>query len=333
MADIHGDSNDNLLNGTFDSDTIDGKEGNDTLNGIGGDDTLIGGSGDDLLDGGFGFDSLDGGSGIDTVTYDFFSGNVNANLNTGEVTFPGNSTRTDETITNVENLIGARGNDSLVGNSANNRLDGNLGNDTLSGGSGDDTLIGGNGDDLLDGGFGFDSLDGGSGIDTVTYDFFSGNVNANLNTGEVTFPGNSTRTDETITNVENLIGARGNDSLVGNSANNRLDGNLGNDTLIGGSGDDTLVGGSGDDTLVGGSGADSFAFSQLSSSGEIDTIEDFNFSQGDIIQIGFASSEDISRFTENEATGEILFDGVAFATVTPNQSSIFFIPGLDIEFV
>lgn len=233
----------------------------------------------------------------------------------------------------MADIIGDSNDNLLNGTFESDTIDGKEGNDTLNGSSGDDTLIGGDGDDTLDGGFGFDSLDGGSGIDTVTYDFFFGNVNANLDNGEVTFPGNSPRTDETITNVENLIGARGNDSLVGDSANNRLDGNTGNDILNGSSGDDTLVGGSGDDTLVGGSGADKFAFSQLPSSGEIDTIEDFSFSQGDMIQIGFASSEDISRFTENEATGEILFDGEAFATVTPNQGSVFFIPTLDIEFV
>lgn len=149
ILDSYGDAQNYVLFGTLNQNLIEGDDGNDRLYGLQGDDTLNGGNGNDTLDGGFGFDRLDGGSGIDTVTYDFFSGNVNANLANGEVTFPDNSSNTNESIINVENLIGAQGNDSLVGNSADNDLNGNSGNDTLSGSSGNDTLTGSSGADLL----------------------------------------------------------------------------------------------------------------------------------------------------------------------------------------
>ncbi len=105
---ITGSFFDDILVGSFFNDVLIGFGGNDFLVGFGGDDLLNGGAGDDTLVGGTGNNFLDGGEGNDTVTYDFFSGNVNANLATGEVTFPGNSTRTDETITNVENLVGMK---------------------------------------------------------------------------------------------------------------------------------------------------------------------------------------------------------------------------------
>ena len=132
---------------------------------------------------------------------------------------------------------------------------------------------------------------------------------------------------------DRLFGSNGNDRLFGQAGNDRLFGGNGIDRLFGGNGIDRLFGGNGNDTLTGGNDADSFVFNQLFSVEEVDIITDFDFSEGDKIRIGFTSSENIGLFTENEATGEIFFDGVAFAQVTPNQSSSFFIPELDIEFV
>ena len=53
-----------------------------------------------------------------------------------------------------------------------------------------------------------------------------------------------------------------------------------------------------------------------------ENIDDFNFHEGDIIYIGF--SHNIDQFSENEATGEILFNGHAFARVDANKGSNFF---------
>ncbi len=66
------------------------------------------------------------------------------------------------------------------------------------------------------------------------------------------------------------------------------------DTLYGGPGDDTLDGGRGSDFLLGGGGNDTFVFTNdSSSSGDVDTIEDF--SDGDTIQLsGFTGIDDFS---------------------------------------
>jgi Ca2+-binding RTX toxin-like protein len=232
-----------------------GTPNNDVLTGTSGNDSLFGYAGNDVLDGGFGFDVINGGEGTDTTTYAFYAGGINANLQTGTVSFPGNSTFTD-TLISIENVIGSAGHDTIIGNEFNNVLQGGLGNDVLSGGFGDDTLRGGEGNDVLDGGFGFDIIEGGAGVDTTTYAFYTDGISANLQTGVVAFPGNSTFVDILI-NVENLIGSSGNDVIVGSDRDNSLDGGLGNDTISGGNGNDTLRGGEGHDTLNGDRGSDS----------------------------------------------------------------------------
>ncbi|HEY9659886.1 MAG TPA: hypothetical protein V6C65_15630, partial [Allocoleopsis sp.] len=171
-----------------------GNDADNVLIGTDGDDQLLGLGGNDLLDGRFGFDVMDGGDGSDTTTYDFYFGGINANLQTGTVTFPGNSPGSD-TVLNIENVIGSHGDDTIIGDGFDN------------------FLAGGEGNDLLDGSFGFDTLDGGAGNDTTTYDFYSGGINANLQTGVVSFPGNGDRTDSLI-NIENVIGSHGNDTII-----------------------------------------------------------------------------------------------------------------------
>jgi Ca2+-binding RTX toxin-like protein len=236
--------------------TIYGNDGNDTLTGSSYNDTIYGGNGDDWLDGGFGYDLLVGGAGIDTVSYDFYSGGINANLETGVVSFPGNGTGNDIVYT-IENLVGSRGNDRIVGNADNNVLRGGEGNDSIYGGWGNDSIYGGNGDDFLDGGLGYDLLDGGAGIDTVSYDFYSFGINANLATGVVTFPGFGNLAD-TLTGVENVVGSHGNDVITGSVANNVLSGGDGNDSIYGGAGNDVLDGNAGNNLLNGGTGNDTF---------------------------------------------------------------------------
>lgn len=73
--------------------------------------------------------------------------------------------------------------------------------------------------------------------------------------------------------IENASGGEAADLLIGNDASNLLRGN---------GGDDTLAGGAGADTLHGGAGADHFV---LSPDGAC-TIEDFNVSQGDQLDLG-----------------------------------------------
>jgi serralysin len=182
---LTGDSGNNVLNGG---------DGNDTLEGLDGNDTLRGGNDNDLLDGGYGFDLIDGGAGNDTVTYDFYYGDVYANLETGVVKFPGNSD-IPETLKGVENIIGADGRDQLMGNSADNQLEGGNGDDTLEGKRGKDILSGDRGDDRLYGDDDSDYLSGGSGDDR-------------------------------------LYGDSGNDTLIGGSGDDYMKGGWGNDQFI-----------------------------------------------------------------------------------------------------
>ena len=58
-----------------------------------------------------------------------------------------------------------------------------------------------------------------------------------------------------------------------------------NDVIIGNAGKDTLNGGLGADTLTGGLGADVFRFDSLLGDNNVDTITDFNLSEGDVIQL------------------------------------------------
>ncbi|MGB6295043.1 MAG: DUF4347 domain-containing protein, partial [Rivularia sp. (in: cyanobacteria)] len=282
-----GDGNDKLKGG-WDDDYLDGGNGDDYLLGGDGNDSLYGGTGNDLLDGGSdsnylnrGSDSnyIDGGTGNDAVSYEFYSRSTIVNLETGVVSFPGQS-RTDKLV-NIEYVIGAGGNDTIIGNSTNNLLkggkgndsikggDGNdviegnrdndilyggLGNDSIKGGYGNDSLYGGSGNDWLDGGLGFNYIDGGDGNDVVSYEFYSGSTIVNLETGVVSFPGQS-RTDKLV-NIEYVIGAGGNDTIIGNSINNLLKGGKGNDSIKGGDGNDLLDGGAGNDVMHGGDGDD-----------------------------------------------------------------------------
>jgi Ca2+-binding RTX toxin-like protein len=101
------------------------------------------------------------------------------------------------------------------------------------------------------------------------------------------------------------------------------------DTLIGGDGDDilyglegadTLFGGDGFDTLLGGENADRFVFESVSVFNDIDRIEDFDASEGDVIDIsdvligytrGSNNINDFVRFIDSGAdtTMEIDADG------------------------
>ena len=86
------------------------------------------------------------------------------------------------------------------------------------------------------------------------------------------------------TQIENAKGGSGNDIIKGNSADNYLFGFDGDDHLDGGAGNDQLEGGRGADTLTGGKGADTFIFASPLD-GKADTILDFNFNEGDVLQL------------------------------------------------
>ena len=117
----------------------------------------------------------------------------------------------------------------------------------------------------------------------------------------------------------------GNDEIIGGAGNDSLQGKAGDDILIGDSngtlpdgfvgGDDTLEGGKGNDTLTGNNGADTFVFNPLSNG--IDTITDFDGSEGDAIEIirDGITSTNVNNFTYDAGTGALSFDGTQFATL------------------
>ena len=219
-----------------------GGSGNDTLGGDNQVNVLDGGAGNDSLSGGLGNDTLDGGTGIDTASYADRTTSVVVTLNGGFGVTVFVNGFAEDTIANVENLIGGTGVDVLTGDANAN------------------ILTGGAGDDLLAGTGGLDTLDGGDGSDTASFAdktlgvsvTLTGTIDAIVNVGTVA--------EDTLRNIENLIGGAGGDSLTGGNGANRLSGGQGADRLAGGLGDDVLIGGAGADTLDGGEGDDTAVY-------------------------------------------------------------------------
>ncbi|NES23297.1 MAG: hypothetical protein F6K41_31360, partial [Symploca sp. SIO3E6] len=307
------------LVGTAFDDHLIGDASNNHLRGSEGNDILIGGEGNDFLFGGTGVDFLDGGEGIDTAYFRGENSAVTADLNQGNATYINDAgVQVVETLINIEHLVGTTLDDQLVGDAANNHLHGSEGNDIL---------IGGEGNDLLFGGTGVDFFDGGEGTDTV---YFQENfaITADLSQSRATYINDAeVEVVETLLNIERLVGTAFDDQLIGDAANNDLHGSDGNDILIGGEGNDRLFGGAGNDLLEGGIGADIFGFSSPNQG--IDTITDFNSTQGDLIQIsandfgggltlgtldidqftiGSAATQASDRFIYNDTTGALFFD-------------------------
>ena len=141
---------------------------------------------------------------------------------------------TDDSLTNINNVIGSEADDTLVGNSAANNLEGGAGADTLM---------------------------GGAGADTASYEFASEGVRVDLSRTEaqIDFDGthgfsanNNEAVGDTITDIEHITGSNFNDWLTGDSYNNNLYGGKGNDRLEGGESEDSygFRTGDGTDTLV-----------------------------------------------------------------------------------
>jgi len=238
-----------LLNSSTQVLDILGTTFNDVLGGTnrniaGQDDRIYAGAGDDLLLGSLGDDLLDGGTGNDTVSYANHSTIINANLATGTTLKGG----TQDTLVNIENLIGTAFSDTLIGDGGANILSGLGGDDFINGGAGDDILLGGDGvdillgsagDDLIEGGAGGDLINGGAGNDTASYVSATSGVNVDLTAGTASGGAGS----DTLVSIENIIGSAYDDTLRGDANDNRIDGGAGNDTVIVTAGDDTASGG------------------------------------------------------------------------------------------
>ena len=88
---------------------------------------------------------------------------------------------------------------------------------------------------------------------------------------------------------QTLTGTTASEVLTGGTGDDVLWGLGGSDTIYGGAGSDTLIGGPGADKLWGGDGADTFVFQAVTDSrlavSARDTIGDFNYAQGDKIDL------------------------------------------------
>jgi Ca2+-binding RTX toxin-like protein len=135
---------------------------------------------------------------------------------------------------------------------------------TLNGGSGDDTLVSGNGDD---------NFQGGPGADGVSYVAAAGPVQVTLTLNKGVGMGN-----DTLADVQNVIGGDFADTIQGNALDNVLSGGDGDDRLLGEAGTDTVNGDAGDDQIIeegpGPNGADTLSGGTDGFNGTTDTVGD-----------------------------------------------------------
>ena len=83
-----------------------------------------------------------------------------------------------------------------------------------------------------------------------------------------------------------IVGTTSGERIVGERGDDTLRGDGGDDLLEGGPGDDVLIGGPGEDRLVGGDGADRFVVGMVQAGAGIDTVEDFDAEEGDVLVLG-----------------------------------------------
>lgn len=177
------------------------------------------------------------------------------------------------------------GNDTINSGAGNDTIDSGTGNDSVLAGDGQDTVSAGDGSDTIFGEGGDDTLDGGAGDDQI----FGG-------TGNDSITGGAGRDTIYAEGGNDTIDAGSDDDIVyGESGQDNIEGGDGNDTLYGAGGRDTISGGAGNDQLFGGADADTFVIRD--DGGGIDSIEDFNIGDGDIISLSFA---ELSVFSDIE---------------------------------
>jgi Ca2+-binding RTX toxin-like protein len=206
--------------------------------------TFNAGAGDDTMVSGNGADNFQGGAGVDAVSYAGSSVGVTADLTAATGTGQGN-----DTLADVQNIVGSPFNDKLTGNLLNNVINGGAGDDIIDGGAGNDILSGDAGDDTINEGAannGTDMLFGGTtlGVDVAGIGALGDTINYGARTTDIVIKagggavsGASGELDTVDTTFENYITGTGNDTLVGSS--------LGFQTFTPGSGANNVNAGSG----------------------------------------------------------------------------------------
>jgi Ca2+-binding RTX toxin-like protein len=268
------------ITGTNGNDNISAGDGDDNISGNGGNDTIAGNGGNDTIAGGNGNDTFvfKEGDGNDTIT-DFAGTGIGSNpsatvisqLDTLQFIGSGLTAQNLQLTQNGNNLeltfVDAASTKVTLQNFQLENLD-NLP------AKGSRPAIG----NIL--------FDGERSV-TDSFDVFNANsTQTNLfNKNTVTFLNDFNNNVAGFDNSNDVInGQGGNDIINGNSGDDLLRGGLGDDVLIGGLGNDILIGGLGNDILIGGVGADKFLYNTNAEfSTTVDTITDFNSSEGDKI--------------------------------------------------
>jgi Ca2+-binding RTX toxin-like protein len=279
---------------------------------------------------------------------------VNLSLGTSTSAQTGN-----DTLSQVEGVIGSAAADTLTGDGNANYLDGGGANDTINGGGGADTLTGG---------AGADTIDGGDGDDTIIYTFGDGvDVLYNGGIGNDTLRINGTAGANTLTStwdgarltsfngtaLQNIEAVRadlldGSDrlsyagtlaafgvtvNLATNTATGyasianieNVTGGAGADSITGNDNANDLDGGNGADTLDGGAGDDN-----LGGGGANDVLigglgNDVMAGGGGLDTFVFSGafgSDTISDFDENPTGGQDLLDISAFGVTAATFASL-----------
>jgi Ca2+-binding RTX toxin-like protein len=243
------DNNNNTFN--FDQvsniEAVEGGDGNDSIWGTAGDNRFDGGAGNDFFSGNGGNDMLIGGVGIDRASYSGFGQSGPVAISTGEGGFvtkfasPAlDSISGTDTLSSIESFAGTPFNDTMQGSDL-------VYTGTQRNGGTFELFSGGLGDDFIDGGEGFGTGDGQ--FDIVDYGFQSSSA-VRVDLGADTLSGMGTATggggNDTLFNIDMVIGSNFNDTLLGGSASRSYQGQL-FEQFRGGAGADTIDGRDGQD--------------------------------------------------------------------------------------
>ena len=277
--------------GTQYADTISGLSTDEWLRGYGGDDVINGNGGADAIFGGTGYNQLSGGTGGDVFVYDQNDadpelddieggGGTDTILLIGALNFIYNDFSRDSSNVLTINEIGTTTQNDVeyieFGDGALFALD-TLGKtlpvftideshiaeatsaaDNVQGEDDDnDRFFGSDNADTIDGGVGgYDEM---SYADTApVYDTQTGmNVGIVYQSGVVTKPPSGGIVyQDTLTNIEGIVGTEGVDIIIGSSADEQFFGGADDDDIEGGGGNDVLYDGEGNDIVQGGADDD-----------------------------------------------------------------------------
>jgi serralysin len=202
------------------------------------------------------------------------------------------------------------GSDFLVGTLAGGTIMAGGGNDTITADNATNYLRGEDGDDSVVGGSGFDDINGNMGADTI-----------NGGLGDDWVVGGKGDDQQFGYDGDDIVwGNLGNDTLDGGFGADQVRGGQGNDVVNGGPGNDYVSGDRGDDTVTGGSGADRFHDSQDAG---IDRVTDFNYAQGDRVQLDpgttfTASQVGADTVLDMGGGNQMILAGVNLASLPPD---------------